>query len=89
MSSWLGTPVGVPIRVAPSSDVDLRLDDVDAGHLLGDGVLDLDARVHLDEVELARVHIHQELDRAGADIVGRRAIFSARPQTSSRCASVR
>jgi hypothetical protein len=51
-------------------DVDLRLDDVDAGHLLGDGVLDLDARIDLDEVELAGVGIHQELDRAGADIVG-------------------
>ena len=51
-------------------DVDLRLDDVDAGDLLGDGVLDLDARIDLDEVELAGVGIHQELDRAGADIVG-------------------
>ena len=51
-------------------DVDLRLDDVDAGHLLGDRVLDLDARIDLDEVELAGIGIHQELDRAGADIVG-------------------
>ena len=30
-----------------------RLDDVVAGDLLGDGVLDLDARIDLDEVELA------------------------------------
>ncbi len=51
-------------------DVDLRLDDVDAGHLLGDGVLDLDARIDLDEVEFAGVGILQELDRAGADIGG-------------------
>ena len=36
---------------------------------LGDGVLDLDARIDLDEVEVAGVGIHQELDRAGADIV--------------------
>ena len=50
-------------------DADLRLDDVDAGHLLGDGVLDLDARIDLDEIELAGVGIHQELDRAGAGIV--------------------
>ena len=50
-------------------DADLRLDDVDAGHLLGDGVLDLDARIDLDEVELAGVGIHQELDGAGAGIV--------------------
>ena len=49
---------------------DLRLDDVDAGDLLGDGVLDLDARIDLDEVELVGVGIHQELDRAGAEIVG-------------------
>ncbi len=54
-------------------DVDLRLHDVDARDLLGDGVLDLDARVHLDEVEGARVGIHQELDGAGAHIVRRRA----------------
>ena len=51
-------------------DVDLRLDDVDARHLLRDGVLDLDARIDLDEVELAGIGIHQELDRAGAVIVG-------------------
>ena len=57
---------GSPIA-APSSDADLRLDDVDAGHLLGDGVLDLDARIDLDEVELAGVGIHQEFDGAGAD----------------------
>ena len=45
-------------------DPDLRLDDVDTSHLLGHGVLDLNARIHLDEVERAAVHIHQELDRA-------------------------
>jgi hypothetical protein len=30
-------------------DEDLRADEIDAGDTLGDGVLDLDARVHLDE----------------------------------------
>ena len=35
-------------------DQDLRLHDVDAGDLFGDGMFDLHARVHLDEVELAR-----------------------------------
>ena len=64
------TGFGRADRVAVE-DVDLRLDDVDAGHLLGDGVLDLDARIDLDEVEVAGVGVHQELDRAGADIVGR------------------
>ena len=52
-----------------AGDPDLRLDDVDAGHLLGDGVLDLDARIDLDEIELAGVGIHQELDGAGPGIV--------------------
>ena len=46
-------------------DADLGLHDVDAGDFLGHGMFDLDARVHLDEVELLAVHIHQELDRAG------------------------
>ena len=32
-------------------DQDLALDQVDVGHDLGDGVLDLDARIDLDEVE--------------------------------------
>ncbi len=69
MSPWRGTPEArVADRGAPG-DPDLRLDDVDAGHLLGDGVLDLDARIDLDEVEFAGVGIHQELDGAGAGIV--------------------
>ena len=50
-------------------DADLRLDDVDAGHFLGDGVLDLDARIDLDEVDGAGIGIHQELDRAGAPVI--------------------
>ena len=38
-------------------DQDLTANDVEAGDHLGDGVLDLDARVDLDEVELAGVGI--------------------------------
>ena len=49
-------------------DQDLRLHDVDAGHLFGDGMFDLDAGVHLDEEEFPRIHIHQEFDGAGAFI---------------------
>ena len=60
-----------PIALA-LDQVDLRLDDVDAGHLLGDGVLDLDARIDLDEVEFSAVGVLQELHRAGAEIVGGR-----------------
>ena len=47
-----------------AGDAELRLDQVDAGDEFGDRVLDLDARVHLDEVELA-VFVHEELDGAG------------------------
>ena len=76
--------LGVGQRLA-LGDQDLALDEVDAGDDLGDGVLDLDARVDLDEVELAGVGVDQELDGAGvvvADVRGR----SRRPasQTASR-----
>src|SRR5262249_49507278 len=43
-------------------DADLLLDQVGVGDELGDGVLDLDARVHLHEVEVA-VEVGQELHR--------------------------
>ena len=59
--------------VATLGDADLGLHDVEAGDHLGDGVLHLDARVHLDEVELAGVGVHQELDGAGAHVVRRAA----------------
>ena len=50
-------------------DAELRFDNVDAGDLLGDRVLDLDARIAFDEVVLAGLRHDQELDRAGVDIV--------------------
>ncbi len=62
----------VGIRFAdarPFSDADLRLDDVDAGDFLRDRVLDLDARIDLDEVELAGIGIHEELDGAGMRVI--------------------
>ena len=67
----LGGDAGLGQRADPAAlgDADLRLDDIEAGNDLGDRVLDLDARVDLDEVEGAGVGIHQELDRASADIV--------------------
>src|SRR5262249_29981241 len=49
----------------PLGDQDLCLDDVKAGDFLGDGVLDLDARIDFDEVELPGVNVEEELDRAG------------------------
>ena len=51
-------------------DAQLRLDQVDAGHLLGDGVLDLQAWVGLDEGEVALVPlIDQKLEGAQAQVV--------------------
>ena len=52
-----------------AGDADLRLDDIDAGRALRDRVLDLDARIHLDEVEPAGVGVLQELDGARVEIV--------------------
>ena len=48
----------------------LPLDQILAGDHLGHRMLDLQPRVHLDEVEVARLR-SDELDRAGADIVDR------------------
>ena len=56
-------------------DEDLRADEVDAGDALGDRVLHLDARVHLDEEPVVAVHVVEELDGAGvvvADALGER-----------------
>src|SRR5688572_18770961 len=55
-----------PLQALAAGYAQLRLYDVDSGDLLGHRVLDLDARVHLDEVEL--VVLVQELQRAGAAI---------------------
>ena len=48
---------------------ELQLHQVDPGHELGDGMLHLQARVHLQEVEVALL-VHQELQRAGVDVAG-------------------
>ncbi|KAK1238641.1 hypothetical protein MKX07_004217 [Trichoderma sp. CBMAI-0711] len=55
-------------QLLAGGDAELPLDEVQAGDHLGDGVLDLQARVHLHEVELAAVLVEDELDRAGADV---------------------
>src|SRR5690606_30082169 len=49
-----------------AGDADLLLHDVDPGDLLGTRALDLHARVHLDEIELAV--LEQELEGAGAAV---------------------
>jgi hypothetical protein len=48
-------------------------DQVDPGDLLGDAVLDLDARVHLQEIEGAAARVDHELDGAGRPVLGCRA----------------
>src|SRR5690606_13702076 len=48
----------------------LPLHQVEAGHHLGDGVLDLEPGVHLEEVELAAL-VDEELDGAGVGITAR------------------
>ena len=50
-------------------DAQLLLDEIDPGHELGDGMFDLEARIHLEKVELA-VRREDELDRARIVIVG-------------------
>ena len=50
--------------------LNLGAHQINAGHHLGDGVLDLNARVDLDEEPLAGVGVHQEFDGAGAVEVG-------------------
>jgi len=55
----------------PRRDAHLRLDEVHIGHFLGDRVLHLDPRVHLDEDVLPRPlprRLQEELDGAGVDI---------------------
>ena len=78
-----GTPALRRADARALGDADLRLDDVEPGDALGDRVLDLDARIDLDEIELAAVGILQEFDRAGADDSRpARPIFSAASQSS-------
>ncbi len=75
MRSWIAWPRGVaaarPVSasVVPASKPKLRLHQVDAIDLLGDGVLDLQARVGFDEEELLRRIVDQELEGAEAAIL--------------------
>ena len=50
-------------------DAQLPFDEIEAGDQLGDGMLDLQARVHLDEEHVLAVG--HEFDGAGADIIHR------------------
>ncbi len=70
--------VGLSERQRPAlSDLELQPHTIDAGHALGHRMLDLDARVHLEKIELA-VARQEELDRSGADIADRRGRLDRR-----------
>ena len=72
MSAWRKPELG---ERAPPASCELELDQVDAGHFLGHRVLDLEARVRLDESELGvvapRIGVDQELERAEAVVADR------------------
>ena len=46
-------------------DEDLRAHQINPGDAFGDGVLDLDTRIHLNEEPVIVVHVIEKLDRAG------------------------
>src|SRR5579883_3258991 len=56
-----------PGEIVAARQANLQLHEIEAGDHLGDGMLDLDARVHLQEIE-APLAIGDKLHRAGADI---------------------
>ena len=48
-------------------DGDLEFDEIEAGDLLGDGMLDLQARVHFEKIEI-EMGVDEEFDGAGVDV---------------------
>ena len=70
-------------------DAELPFDEIEAGDRLGDGMLDLQARVHLHEPEAAgaqpRGTVRDELDRAGPHIADRaRRLDGGRPHLGAQ-----
>ena len=66
-----------------AGDVELQGDEVEPGRGLGHRVLDLQARVHLEEEE-APVVVREELDGAGARVVDRAGRGDRRRRTAPR-----
>ena len=59
-----------PWQISSASDSDLRANEVHAGHLFGDRMLDLEPRVHLEEVEASGIAVpfDEELHGSGVSI---------------------
>ena len=93
MRHSMAWPCGVSARSgsivsrSPRGDPNLPLHQIEARHHLGDRVLDLEPRVHLEEVERS-VRVEQELDRAGVGVADR-ARPPRRPQSAMPPAQVR
>ncbi len=76
-----------PWQRLAGGDPDLRRNEIDADDLLGDRMLDLQPRVHLEEVERRPIAgaLEEELDRPGVAIAGgardrNRGVAHALPQ---------
>ncbi len=54
-----------PVQLVALRDQNLRAHEIEAGDDFGDGVLDLDARVHLDEEPFVLVEVVEKFNRAG------------------------
>src|SRR5690349_14656283 len=67
MATGENGPVQHRLQALPHRNEHLALDQVDIGDHLGDGMLDLDTRVHLDEMKAA-ILVHEELDGAGIHV---------------------
>ena len=76
---------GIEIEPLAARDADLPAHQIDAGDHLGDRMLDLQPRVHLEEVEPAVV-VEQELDRAGVGVADRLRDGRGRAASSPRAA---
>ena len=75
-------PILREIRRLARRDANHPLDQVDAGDLFRDAMLDLQARVHFEEIERSRRIVVDELNRAGGAIADRLRPAVARNRSS-------
>src|SRR2546423_13158952 len=54
-------------QAVAGGDGDLKLHQIEAGNLLGDGMFDLQTRVHFQKMEI-EIGVHKEFDGAGVDV---------------------